>query len=115
MTSEGRVRLTLPAKCNAFFERMVEWLSGLHRYEVCGFQLVVPLRRRIGVVDEHQGRFVAQAHRLTLHRLSILCHENIGKVAEDGLGKWNPAETVPRRGKIDAALLVTDRRDRGAA
>lgn len=53
------VRSTLPAKCDLLFERMVEWFPSLHRYEVCGFQLVVPLRRRIGVVDEHQGRFVA--------------------------------------------------------
>ena len=54
----GYVRSTLPAECDPFFERMVEWFPSLHRYEVCGFQLVVPLRRRIGVVDEHQGRFV---------------------------------------------------------
>lgn len=94
---------------------MVEGLSGLRRREMCGFQLVVPFSWRIGIVDEHQGRFVAQSHRLAFHRLSILRHENVGEIAKDGLGKWNPAEAVPRCGKVDAALLFTDRRDRGAA
>ena len=72
--------LTLPAKRNPFFERMVEGLSGLRRCQVRSFQFVVPLCRRIGIVDEHQGRLVAQADRLAFHRLSNLRHENVSEM-----------------------------------
>ena len=105
----------LPAKRDSFFQRVVEGLSSLRRHQIRGFQLVVPFRRRIGIIDKHQGRFVAQPHRLAFHRFSILRHENVCEVAKDGLGKWNPAEAIPRCSKVDAALLFTDRRNHGSA
>ena len=66
---------------------------------MCGFQLVVPLRRGVGVVDEHQGRLVAQSHGLPLHRLPILCHENVGGEGIQGLKQAlndpNPVVNIP--------------------
>src|SRR5262249_55867630 len=51
--------LTLPAKGDSFFLRVVEGLSGLRRGKMRRFQFVIPLSRRIGIIDKHQGWFVA--------------------------------------------------------
>ena len=93
---------------------MVQWTAGLHGCEVGGFQLVVPLGRSVGVVDQHQRRFVLQADRLPLHGLFILLHEDIGEIAEQGLGEREPGKNVPGGGEVDPTLLLTDRRDRRA-
>ena len=105
----------LPAKRDAFFQLVVERLSGLCRHNIRSFQLVAPFSRRIGIIYKHQGWFVAYSHRLAFHRFPILRHENVCEIAKDGLGKWNQAEAIPSCGKVDAALLVTDRRHRGTA
>ncbi|CAE6715881.1 hypothetical protein NSPZN2_11445 [Nitrospira defluvii] len=92
---------------------MVQRCSGLHRSQVGGFQLVVPLGRGVGVVDQHQCRFVFQSHRLPLHCLFVLLHENIGEIPEQGLGEREPGKDVPGGGKIDPALLLPHRRHGG--
>ena len=79
-----------------------------------GFEFVVPPDRRIGVIDQHEGRSIPQANGLSLHGLLVLFHKDIAEVPEQRLGEREPPQRIPRGAKIDPALLFADRRDHHA-
>jgi len=54
---------------------MLHRAAGTFGFQVRGFQLEVPFRGAVGVVDQHEVRIVLQAFRLEFHGAAILFDE----------------------------------------
>src|ERR1700722_19704727 len=64
-------------------------------------QRKVPLRRLVGIIDQHQPGVEPQPFRLLDHRLLILLHEPRSKERSNRSYKWDMIEDVPRSVHID--------------
>ena len=82
---------------------------------MCCFKLEIPFRGTVSIVDQHQVRIVLQAFALFLHRLPILLNKLRKHKFEQARSERNPAEDVPCRNHINAAMVAGDGRDRGQA
>src|SRR5712691_9046637 len=89
--------LTPPPKHCRPLEGMLHRTAALAGFKARGLQLVIPLGGSVGVIQQHQGRLVAEAERLTLHDALVLVEEMPGDQAEQGRGERHPAEYVPGR------------------
>ena len=92
---------------------MLHLASCAFRFEMSGLQLEIPFCGTVGVVDQHEVRIVLQAFGLQFHSAAVLldefCEDKLQQLRTEG----HPAENVPRRHHVDAALITRDRSDRG--
>ena len=94
---------------------MLHFPAGALGFEVRGFQLEIPLRRPVGVVDQHEMGIVLQAFGLHFHRAAVLLDELREDEFQETWYKRNPAKQVPGGDDVDAALCARDRSNRRQA
>ena len=102
-------RLASPTQGDRTLEGMVQWLSALNGGQIGGFEFVIPLDECIGVIDQHERRFVTQSDGLTLHCSLVLIHELMAEVFKERLGERQPPQRIPCGAKIGPTLLLADR------
>src|SRR5215469_12829966 len=98
MANEGRRllwALTAPLQRNRPGQRMLHRFACTFGFKVCSFQLEIPFRGTVGVVDQHQVRIMLQAFGLKLHGAAVL----LDKLCEDEFQQLRPkgerAENIP--------------------
>jgi hypothetical protein len=74
------------------------------------FQREVPLRRLVGIINQHQPRIEPQPLRLLHHRLLILPHKPRPKERSNRSHKWHMIKNIPRRHHINPASRRRNRR-----
>src|SRR5579872_2091819 len=104
---------TLPFQCYRTGQGMSEFCAGAFRFEVRGFQLEVPFRRTVGVVNQHEMRIVLQALGLEFHSAAVLLDKFSKDEFQQFCTEGKPAKKVPGGDHVDAALVAGDRRYRG--
>ena len=91
---------------------MLHFPAGALGFEVRGFQLEIPLRGTVGVVDQHQVWIVLQSFRLHFHRAAVLFDKLCEDEFQQRRPEWHPIENVPAGNDINAAAVTSDWRDR---
>src|SRR5882672_1217206 len=90
--------------------RMLKFAAIFFHIEIRVLQPEVPLRRTVGVVDQHQMWVIAQAFGLQFHRPPILL-DKLRKDKLQHLGReWYPAKDVPCRNYVNTAMIAGDGR-----
>src|SRR2546428_9226474 len=84
---------TPPPKHSRPLEGMLHRTAALAGFQARGLELVIPLGGSVGVIQQHQGRLVAEAERLTLHDALVLVEEMAGDQGEQGGGPRHPPGT----------------------
>src|SRR5438270_12323810 len=77
-------------------------------------ELEVPFAELVGVVNQHQGRVVAQPFGLQFHRQLVLTDEFTGKNVENRLYQRHPGKDIPSRTEVDPATGLIDGSNDGA-
>jgi len=94
---------------------MLHFPAGAPGFEMRGFQLEIPLRGTVGVVDQHKVGIVLQAFGLQFHRAAVLLDKFRKDKFQETRHEWNPAKQVPGGDDVDATLSARDRSNRRQA
>ena len=94
---------------------MVHFCAGALGFEVGGFQLEIPFRWAVGVINQHQMWIVLQAFGLEFHGAAVLLDEFPEDEFQQAGNEWNPAKKIPGGDDVNAAMVAANGRDRGQA